>query len=314
MRFALLIVFFFINLNARGQNLVPNPSFEDTVYCPFFANQMDACLHWKSYGNSPDYFNACTPVYGVPNQPFGYQYAHSGNAMAGICLYRRPNTPSGPNYREFIGIELNQPLIIGSKYFLSFYINFSYTLGIACNKAGLHLSTVPFDSCCKPPLLNNSFIYTDSIISDSLIWYKVSGSIVADSNYSYVMIGNFFTDSLTSIQNLITFPDAAYYYIDDVCVTTDSLYSQTWTGLRQIEKDKISIYPNPAIDFINVSTPSGNFYFEIYNHLGRVIKSGFLNGNNSAICIQELEPGLYFLRLRSQSIFISKPFLKLQQP
>ncbi|MBK7964744.1 MAG: hypothetical protein IPK10_05280 [Bacteroidetes bacterium] len=103
-----------------------------------------------NFGNSPDYFNACNSTgLNVPNCSFGFQYAHSGNAMAGVATFLKAGTPSGPNYREFIGIALTQPLNIGIKYYISFYTNFSYINGIATDKIGLQLSTVQFDSCCK---------------------------------------------------------------------------------------------------------------------------------------------------------------------
>ena len=45
--------------NATAQiNLVPNPSFEDTVYCPTGKNQLNASEHWLNFGNSPYYYNA----------------------------------------------------------------------------------------------------------------------------------------------------------------------------------------------------------------------------------------------------------------
>lgn len=245
--FVLLIVF---NSAANAQlNLVPNPSFEDTVYCPFGTNQIDACQHWLNFGNSPDYFNACTPFYGVPNQSFGFQYAHSGNAMAGVGLYRRPNAPSGPNYREFIGISLSQPLTIGQKYYFSCYTNFSGQLpvAIACNKFGVNFYTNSFDSCCPPPINNIAKIYTDSILSDTINWFKLSGSFVADSAYTHLCIGNFFDDNNTDTLRIGSIPDYSYYYIDDVCVTTDSLFNQTWTSLQIHEFGlTFKFWPNPT--------------------------------------------------------------------
>ncbi|MBK7390076.1 MAG: hypothetical protein IPI23_13700 [Bacteroidetes bacterium] len=39
-----------------AQNLVPNPSFEDTINCPFSVNQFAYCDHWNKYRETPDYF------------------------------------------------------------------------------------------------------------------------------------------------------------------------------------------------------------------------------------------------------------------
>ncbi|MEI6852755.1 MAG: T9SS type A sorting domain-containing protein, partial [Bacteroidota bacterium] len=49
-------------------------------------------------------------------------------------------------------------------------------------------------------------------------------------------------------------PDYTYYYIDDVCLTSDSLYNENWTGLSEIkhETKNILIYPNPADNYISI--------------------------------------------------------------
>ncbi len=246
-----LLLLLFSPLVRAQLNLVPNPSFEDTVYCPFGTNQFDACANWLNFGNSPDYFNACTYL-GLPNSVFGFQYAHSGNAYAGAAFYRGPNTPNSPNYREPIGIELLSNLIIGQKYFVSFFVvNAAINNGsIACNKQGINFYTVPFDSCCAPPLINTAKFYSDSILTDTINWTKINGSFIADSAYKYLSISNFFDDNNTDtlITSPFSIPYHAYYYIDDVCVTTDSLFNDTWTGLNQLEgkTDIIDIFPNPS--------------------------------------------------------------------
>jgi hypothetical protein len=56
-------------------NLVPNPSFEDTVACPTTANQVDRAVGWYPSRNSPDYFNGCdwiNGLMGVPNNAVGF--------------------------------------------------------------------------------------------------------------------------------------------------------------------------------------------------------------------------------------------------
>ena len=190
----LVLLLFILSLSSQAQqNLVPNPSFEDTVYCPFGTNQMDACANWMNFGNSPDYFNACTgpSFYGLPdNYGFGYQYAHTGNAMAGAIMYYKPNSSVPNNYREFIGIQLSSPLVVGQKYFYSFYTNFSaqFQNSIACNKMGLNFTNVQYDELNWPPLINNSHLFSDSILMDSLLWVRLSGSFFADSAYQYFII------------------------------------------------------------------------------------------------------------------------------
>ncbi len=309
MKHLLSILFIFIlSFSSKAQqNLVPNPSFEDTVYCPNATNQIDACQHWLNFGNSPDYFNACDPTgLNVPNSSFGFQYAHSGNGMAGIYAYRKPFAPSGPNYREFIGAQLNSPCIIGTKYFVSFYINYADVLGIAIDKLGINLSTVSFDSCCKPPLTNSALLYTDSILKDSLLWVRLETSFIADSAYKYLEIGNFFDDANTDTLHLITLYDAAYYYIDDVCITTDSLYNQTWTGIiKNSTQQNIKIYPNPTNSIVNLEANNLFDEIELINFTGTsVLKEEIVPSKRYTFVLPySIENGLYLIKIKIKNAF-----------
>ena len=61
--------------------------------------------------------------------------------------------------------------------------------------------------------------------------------------------GNFFDDTNTSITNQSS-GIYAYYYIDDVCLSTDSTYAHDYiTSILEIEKrNDLRIFPNPASD------------------------------------------------------------------
>jgi Secretion system C-terminal sorting domain len=295
--------------NASAQfNLVPNPSFEDTVYCPFGTNQLDACANWLNFGNSPDYFNVCSnPAFAVPNSVFGFQYAHTGNAYAGAAFYRGPNTPNSPNYREPIGIELLSSLTIGQKYFISFYVvNAGVNNGsIACDKQGINFYTVPFDSCCPPTLLNTAKLFTDSILLDTLNWTKISGSFIADSAYRFLCINNFFNDINTDtvITSPFSIPYHAYYYIDDVCVSTDSIFNETWTGLNQFESKSeiIDISPNPSNGYFTVDSPVPILRYRIFNMQGQLIEDLNFNAtNNFELDLQDQPSGIYILNIYSK--------------
>jgi hypothetical protein len=274
------------------------------VYCPFGSNQLNACKHWLNFGNSPDYFNACTPL-GLPNSNPGFQYAHTGNAYAGAIFFRRVNLASGPNYREPIGVELINPLLIGIKYYVSFFaVNAEVNFGsIASDKLGVNFYTYAFDSCCHPPLTNTAKVYTDSIITDTLNWVKVSGSFIADSAYQYLCISNFFNDNNTDTLSTSPFPTQAYYYIDDVCVTTDSLFNETWTGIHYQIKDEliIKIYPNPSNSLFSVESPIPIENYSIYNLQGQLINEAKVNTPFFFdINLSNKAKGIYLLRIESK--------------
>ena len=176
------------------QNLVPNPSFEDTVSCPDNFNQVARCLGWSVSKDSPDYFHSCdTQGFGVsiPLNAFGYQQAATGNAYCGFYTFNSPAT-----YREIIGTQLTSALNIAEKYYISFKVSLGdpvfNLLDCASNKIGALFSTVPYSLANPAPINNFSHVYSASVIVDSINWVTISGSFVADSAYQYIHLGCFF--------------------------------------------------------------------------------------------------------------------------
>jgi hypothetical protein len=293
------------------QNLVPNPSFEDVLKCPDGNNNITDCESWMNMGTlntTPDFFHTCAtlPQITPPTLQFGYQYPRSGNGMAGIITYIWQHSPGWPDYREIIGTQLTSPLVVGQKYFVSFYVNNAgYQPGwqhIGSNKTGMRFSTVP-RSEQDPPLLDNfAHLYTDSILVDTLGWYKISGSFIADFAYPYLLLGNFFDENNT---DTIIFGGApfggssAYYYVDDVCVTTDSLYNEGWTNIPDYQSQSTSIvcYPNPVSDILSVNSTIPITSIELTNYLGQtVLKQQGLNAKNLELVVKHIPPGQYIFK------------------
>src|SRR5690606_30479231 len=73
------IFLWFSSLTGVGQNLVPNPSFEEYLECPFSTVELqNQVIGWYSWNESPDFFYECSNdlagLAGVPGNVFGYQY------------------------------------------------------------------------------------------------------------------------------------------------------------------------------------------------------------------------------------------------
>lgn len=188
MRFFLLISLFILFFSSFSQNLVPNPSFEDTVACPTTYGQIDKAVAWSSYNPSPDYFHCCS---GNPNNfGFGFQYAHTGKAHGGGVQFNGWSS----NNREILGSQLIEPLIIGQNYYISFWVNLGDWSSCAINNVGiLFIKDLYYPITPK----NISHLYSSQIISDTVNWIKISGSFIPDSSYKYILIGNFFDDENT---------------------------------------------------------------------------------------------------------------------
>ena len=304
-------------------NLVPNPSFEVHDTCPSAASQIQYATGWSSFRNTPDYFNTCATIasFAVPNNLIGYQIPASGNAYSGINAYL-----SMSSYKETMGAQLTTPLTIGQKYFVSFETvlsNIANGYGsCAIDKMGAKFSTIQF-SFINPVSINNSAqIFSSSIITDTLNWTRIRGSFIADSMYSYIILGDFFDGANTDTTQIFGNSNcAAYYMIDNVCVSTDSAYTYNYDYIPVIIKDtnnkpNIYIYPNPAIDFINIDFPFLNEQYDItiYDVLGNEIfsKQKIIN-TSEHITIANFNGNILFIKILYQNKQFNSKLIKLKQ-
>jgi len=311
-RTLLLLYFLFCCCIVEGQNLVPNPSFEDTVICPNHGGNIDQATGWINCGASPDYYNACAnssfPAIGVPYGLYsGYQLAFDGNAYGALLTLSIPN--SG---REFIGTHLTQPLIIGTKYYVSAYI-VSGIYKCSSNNFGFKFFTnISYNYLNPPPIDNLSHVHSTIIISDSVNWTQISGSFIADSAYQYLVIGNFYSNQNTDTMNCHTNSDGTYYLIDEVCVSADSLTCNGIIGIeeQQNTNSQIQIYPNPTTSTFTLHCPSSmvNGQVTIFNSLGEKIYQSIINSPSTIVNLNA-SPGVYLLKTDGEDAFVRKVIL-----
>ncbi|MBK6777504.1 MAG: hypothetical protein IPG74_17245 [Flavobacteriales bacterium] len=201
MRYVALSAGLFCALGARTQNLVPNPSFETVTSCPTFASMLNLAAPWYNpTQGTPELYHGCAPngdFAGVPlNYSGGFQYARTGVGFAGIYTFR----VGVPQMREYIEVPLLQPLVAGSCYTFSMYVNMPNEFELACDGIGAHFSVGPVSS-------NSPFVLALTpqidhplgvLITDTLGWTEVSGTYTAGGGETHLTIGNFRNDANTT--------------------------------------------------------------------------------------------------------------------
>jgi len=326
-RYFLITLYVVFSHFVLAQNLVINPSFEDTNSCPT-NGWITHAASWQPFSSSPDYYNSCVPpwsLYSVPNNYFGEQIAASGQAYAGIFCYVEGETDYSSD-REILGVDLTAPLTVGQKYFVSFKVALTLNTqntgsSLAINKLGVLFSTVSYsniDSTTIPPIENFAHVYTDSIIKDSTNWTTIFGSFTADSAYLYICVGNFFRIESTDTVHVISsnpFTPNAYYFIDDICVSTDSSFAANYiyTGITENDlQAHISVFPNPASNFVTIrSNLQTAFDIEVYNSIGQLLYSEQdINIDNLQLDVISYDTGLFFIKVTSQNNQLMYKLLK----
>ncbi len=212
---------------ASAQNLVKNPSIENTGPCPiFFTDFEDMAEPWTNYFGTPDYFHEVCGGPGNPNlnvtdQPF------DGNGYAGITVYG----DTGSAYvREYLHGELKEPLEEGKFYRVTFYVkpvndnNVAVSYGI--NQLGMVLTEEELDSVPDERVYNiEPQVVARNVVVTENYWTAICGIVKARGGERFITIGNFKTDFETSVLPLsgASNPQLSYYLIDQVEVVPNDL-------------------------------------------------------------------------------------------
>jgi hypothetical protein len=107
----------------------------------------------------------------------------------------------------------------------------------------------------------------------------IFGSFIADSAYDHLYLGNFFDTAHTDTIMDAPLTLGAYYFIDDVCVSSDSVFAFNWTPVHEVEsEDPIWLYPNPSTGRIYIeSNELCQMRVSVYDTFGReVVTSVFI--------------------------------------
>jgi len=320
---ALLGILILLPMLCMGQeNLVPNGGFENLTTCPHNGpNGGDVWLAepWNNIvdiGGGADIYNACAEllisgvdtiyVYNVPENDRGYQHPHSGNGYAGFYAVSDPE--SYPNFHEFIQTPLTEPLHVGVRYEVVFYVSLADKFQYAVGSLGAHFSVNPLSEAAYdilPDVVPQIQSPVGVIYNDKENWMEIRDTLVirgGEDGQQWMTIGNFSPDSLSQI----TFVDsgAGYgynrssYYIDDVSVIAlDSVPSGV--GITEQEALGFDVWPNPATEILNIQSTQRLEYFRVLDMRGREVRTGAVTGRAGIIDLRGMPAGLYLVEIRS---------------
>jgi hypothetical protein len=303
--FLFLLVFFsFISLRINGQNLVPNPNFEDYTECPSSALDPVLATGWIPFKGTPDYFNQCAfpGITSVPWNGGGFQMALSGVGYGGLISLLNNN-----DLREILATTLSEPLEIGIDYYVEFYWSraFGGDFHANCDCANSHLgalfTTQEFNNIENPIGFDNfAHVYDTALLEESTEWVKLSGWFTADSSYTHLALGNFFD---IDVNELAYYNGSSteiflktYYYIDDVCVATDPAFCDNSTTSSNVGQriDSIELFPNPVKDSFRLRSTAPSGHLTVFNRYGTVVLNTPVLAEQ-AIDVSFLSNSLYLL-------------------
>jgi len=175
---------------------VPNPGFEE--------HKLDSVFYWEQPGRPYYHFGS------------GISYAHSGNCINGICIWK--NDPS-----EYLQVKLDSTLIKDKKYTVTAYtmissVNLSSVLLDTIKYLGIYFSNQKVNVSSKKILYFKPQVYLD-VYHDS-IWHKNESTFIAKGDERYMLIGHF------------------YELYNELKKANDSIYENVFKKLENIDFEK----------------------------------------------------------------------------
>jgi hypothetical protein len=225
-----LTLLFFI-MKSEGQNLVPNPDFENHMDCStiYLYNATPWCSAAGGFNSA--YYNSCEsdPFFSTPTQTTtgnpcfrSYQVPRSGVAYIDMGSFVMNPTQE----RVYPQVKLIDTLEAGKIYCVTYYVSVYNNARYTIDKLGALLTPTPFPCfVAGGPTVAIVGNYTPQVVStpsialgDTIGWTEVSGSFTAIGNEAHLAIGDFFPNAQHYILN--KYPTncngLALYYVDDV--------------------------------------------------------------------------------------------------
>ncbi len=211
-----------------GQELVPDPSFEEYATCPMrLGNFASDLLLWSTPTlGSTDYFHGCSVAMGTPENFIGSQGVNFGQGYAGMYLF------APDDYREYVQTQLNEKLMEGEQYRISFYISLAENSDYAIREFGVCLSEKALLLPIKKELSTMQLhkvqdnrhtlieITHPDFYRETRNWVAIHADFVAKGFENFLVIGNFRNNKQTrTYQTKKGAKKGAYYYVDMVMLT-----------------------------------------------------------------------------------------------
>lgn len=209
----------FMGSPVLAQNLVPNPGFEAFSQCPDGRGQVSLAPPWFSpNGGGVDYVNSCAGNNGagVPTNNWGHQFPLEGKGYAGVRVWR-----GGGLYREYLAVDLTEPLEAGEKYFLRFFVTPGDSMQYMTDDIGMFISKEPIPELTLLPFQPFIANPQGETINDFVNWKEISGEYTATGGEKHLVIGNFKNEqeiTLVLRSESEDLNESAYFFVDKVLV------------------------------------------------------------------------------------------------
>lgn len=86
-----------------------------------------------------------------------------------------------------------------------------------------------------------------------------------------------------------------------------NLYNLVLNTSELVKTEKLSIFPNPAKNILNIASEQEILSLEIYDNLGRLVRRSY---NQKSIKVEDFAKGIYYLKIQTKDKVLYEKFLK----
>ncbi len=208
-------------------NIVPNPSFEETSGRIKDGGSIELAEPWKSATMIPvDLYSAGakSDEFSVPENAYGEEEPKTGSNYVGISFFGYGSRIP----RSYLSVELTQSLEEGKEYCMKFHVSMSDMSKFAVNNLGMHVSKEEISDQTDGILKLTPHIKSlkNDPFSKQFLWTAICGVYKAEGGEKFITIGNFDTDENTTQEKVRLSREFSgkrqqnngYYFVDDVSV------------------------------------------------------------------------------------------------
>lgn len=315
--FYIFCFLFLLCPNSDGQeNLVLNPSFEDTASMTYGYPFRITSDWWSPNAFDSDYFTPfceelccgsgfhhCSGVVDF----LGYQQAQDSSSYIGLVIYE-----STGDTKDYAQGFLSQPLIAGVNYCVGIWIALADSSSfISCDFQVAFTNGLVHDGQASNLLLSN-YLAMDISGINSEDWTYFEGIYTALGGEQFIYLGsNTPNESISCIQILppTWLNNACYVLVDNISVRQSNLCAVGLTG--SILTNSMQIYPNPVIDYFEIKGLIDPGVVRVYDQSGRLLKEQSIPMDKPHFNMSDLESGVYLIEFHSLKTEYVKRIIKL---
>ena len=136
-------------------------------------------------------------------------------------------------------------------------------------------------------------------------WVKTSSGPVVEDVKSWFDAESRANDTLllaTSLKlgNPFNYDARDFEPLADSPVLNASIWFATEVSISKVLS--VKVYPNPAVDELNIALSSPNAKVAIYNSLGRVMDSALVEGTQASFDVRNYSRGIYFVKVNDDTV------------